>query len=126
MSFHLLSSPHSLVKLAGFSVVMAKRVVLADERVYDEMWKRTPTDVSKSQLNNKLQSQLASNDVPDDVKAKLYQQTLKRFLNLKEKVPELKTSTLPIETEPHETKKIVERKAKDIHWEHIPRRKHVK
>jgi hypothetical protein len=73
---------------------MAKRMVLVDERLYDELWKRTPHDTSKSHLNNKLQSQLDSHVVPDDVKAKQYQKTLNRFLNLKQQVPDLKPTAL--------------------------------
>ena len=73
---------------------MAKRMVLVDERLHDELWKRTPHDTSKSHLNNNLQSQLDSHVVPDDVKAKQYQKTLNRFLNLKQQVPDLKPTAL--------------------------------
>ena len=67
---------------------MAKRMVLVEERTYDKLWKRTPTDISKSHLYGNLQSQLDTDEVPDDVKAKQYHQTLNRFLNLKQQVPE--------------------------------------
>jgi tRNA C32,U32 (ribose-2'-O)-methylase TrmJ len=113
---------------------MTKRMVLVDERVYNEMhpnkasesklelfqkilnddlWKRTPTETSKSHLSNNLESQLDSTDVPDDVKAKLYQKTLKRFLNLKQQVPELESGALNAVFE--KTKK--RRKPKNIQWE---------
>jgi hypothetical protein len=107
---------------------MAKRMILVEEREYNEKWKQTPIETSKSHLSNKLRSRLASSDVPDDVKAKLYQQTLKRFLNLKEEVSDLPPSTLNglhVETKPRKTK-IAQRQPKIVHWEYIPRRKRVK
>ena len=71
---------------------MAKKMVLVEERLYDELWKRTPKDTSKSLLYDKLNSQLDSSD--DYLKAKEYNQNLQRFLNLKEKVPEVKPIAL--------------------------------
>ena len=71
---------------------MAKKTVLVEERLYDKMWKRTPKDTSKSLLYDKLNSQLDSSD--DYLKAKEYNQNLQRFLNLKEKVPEVKPIAL--------------------------------
>jgi glutaredoxin-related protein len=74
---------------------MAKKMVLVEERLYDELWKRTPKDTSKTLLYDKLHSQLDSNEVTDDyLKAKEYQQNLQRFLNLKDKVPEVKPLAL--------------------------------
>ena len=67
-------------------------MVLVEERLYDEMWKRTPKDTSKSLLYDKLNSQLDSSN--DYLKAKEYNQNLQRFLNLKEKVPEVKPIAL--------------------------------
>jgi hypothetical protein len=64
----------------------AKKMMLVDERQYDELWKRSTIDASKSYLNNKLQTDLISNDISDDLKAKLYQQTLNRFLNQKQQL----------------------------------------
>jgi DNA helicase IV len=108
---------------------MAKRMILVDERVYDEMWKRTPTETSKSHLINKLQYQLVSTDIPDDVKAKLYQRTLKRFLNLKEKVPDLQPTSLNgLMRETRPRKQVIERRPKVVHWEpstRQSRRKHT-
>ena len=69
-------------------------MVLVEKRLYDELRKRTPHDTSKSHSNNKLQSQLDSHVVPDDVKAKQYQNTLNRFLNLKQQFPELQPIAL--------------------------------
>ena len=75
--------------------MMAKKMVLVEERLYDELWKRTPRDSSKSLLYDKLHSQLDSSEVADDyLKAKEYQQNLQRFLNLKDKVPEVKLVAL--------------------------------
>jgi hypothetical protein len=71
---------------------MAKKMVLVDERLYDELWKRTPKDTSKSLLYDQLNSQLDSSD--DYLKAKEYNQNLQRFLNLKEKVPEVRPIVL--------------------------------
>jgi hypothetical protein len=90
---------------------MAKKMVLVEEQVYNnmkpnnvlnymkakeqnEMWQKSPVETSKTHLNTSLQSQLASVDLPDDVKAKLYQKTLKRFLSLKQKVPDLEPTAL--------------------------------
>jgi uncharacterized protein YaaW (UPF0174 family) len=87
---------------------MAKRMVLVEEQVYNnngvlnymkakdqnDVWKQSPVETSKTHLNTSLQSQLASVDLPDDVKAKLYQKTLKRFLSLKQHVPELQPAAL--------------------------------
>jgi hypothetical protein len=58
------------------------------------VWKQSPVETSKTHLNTSLQSQLASVDLPDDVKAKLYQKTLKRFLSLKQQVPDLQPTAL--------------------------------
>jgi hypothetical protein len=73
---------------------MSKKMVLVEERIYDELWKRSPMDTMKSHLSNKLQSQLNSNEVGDDEKVKQYQKTLNRFLNLKQQVPNLQASLL--------------------------------
>jgi hypothetical protein len=87
---------------------MAKRMVLVEEKVYNnnnvlnymkakdqnDLWKQSPVETSKTHLNSSLQSQLASVDLPDDVKAKLYQKTLKRFLSLKQQVPDLQPTAL--------------------------------
>jgi len=79
--------------LAAFSPGgMARKMVLVEERLYDELWKRTPKDTSKSLLYDKLNSQLDSSD--DYLKAKEYNQNLQRFLNLKEKVPEVRPIAL--------------------------------
>ena len=92
-------------------------MVLVDEVVYDKkpndkIWKRSGTDVTKTNLYDSMHSQLDSIAEPDDVKAKHYQQTLKRFLNLKQQVPELQSVPLngslllnSVETPPPKTKK---------------------
>ena len=73
---------------------MAKRMILVEERLYDDMWKRTPIENSKSHLSNKLQAQLNSSNVGDDEKAKQYQITLRHFLNLKQRIPEQELAIL--------------------------------
>lgn len=90
---------------------MAKKMVLVDEQVYNnmkpnnllnymktkeqnDMWQKSPVETTKSHLNSRLQSQLSSDDLSDDVKAKLYQKTLKRFLSLRQKVPDLEPTAL--------------------------------
>lgn len=69
-------------------------MILVEERLYDELWKRSAMDTSKSHLNDKLHSQLTSSDVPDDVRVKQYQNNLSRFLNIKQKIPNLEPSAL--------------------------------
>ena len=82
-------------------------MVLVDERFYDELWKRTPKDTSKSLLYDQLNSQL---DISDDyLKAKEYNQSVQRFMNLKEKVPEVKPIALNGTSE--EPKKRIKRKS---------------
>ena len=111
---------------------MAKRMVLVDERVYDDiqpkhfddakldlfqkilnndLWKRNPTESSKSYLSSNLDFQLDSSKVPDDVKAKLYQKTLRRFLDLKQQVPDLEPAALNAVIEQPR------RRRKTIQWE---------
>jgi len=83
----------------------AKKMVIVDERLHDELWKRPIIDASKSYLSNKLQADLTSNDISDDLKAKQYQQTLNRFLNQKQQLP----------TPPE--KPLTQRRGKRIQWE---------
>ena len=84
-------------------------MVLVEERLYDELWKRIPKDNSKSILYDKLNSQLDSSD--DYLKAKEYNQNLQRFLNLKEKVPEVKPISLNGTSEEPKKKKKIKRKS---------------
>ncbi len=107
---------------------MAKRMVLVDERMFNQLWKRTPTDVSKSDLNSQMQVELDTIDLPDDVKAKQYQKTLSRFLSLKQQVPNLPPAALnglKIERAVHKIRK----KTKSSPWVRIPtrasKRKHI-
>jgi hypothetical protein len=101
-------------------------MVLVEEKLYDEMWKRSPVDTSKSYLNTNLHSQLDSSKVPDDVKVKHYQMLLNRFLNLKQQVPKLHPFSLNgsvEETPPRSAKK------RNLHWlgpVRNSRRKHIK
>ena len=68
---------------------MAKKMILVEEHVYNDLLKRPTIDTSKSYINSELQSQLASTNLSDDVKAKLHQKTLRQFLTLKQQVPDL-------------------------------------
>jgi hypothetical protein len=99
---------------------MAKKMVLVEEQVYNNMWNRHPIDTTKSHLNSKLQSQLASTDLPDDVKAKLYQKTLKRFLTLKQQVPDLHPAALNGLIEEEKPRKKTIRKKKRVHLPTVP------
>ena len=72
-----------------------KRMVLVDERwledVYrkqDSNWKRPTEQKVKSKLNRQMKNDLEEDNVPDDVKVKLYNQSLARFLHTKRKIPE--------------------------------------
>jgi hypothetical protein len=104
---------------------MAKRMIIVDERVYHQLikpWNEAPTDNSKSHLNDQLESQLNS-DAPDDIKAKLYQEHLSRFLNVKQKQPEQTLAPLNSIFEPH--KKAVRRVRKPTGPKRVSRRKHI-
>jgi hypothetical protein len=91
----------------------AKRYILVDERSYDDLWKRSITDTSKEKLNQKLHFDLDCDTLPDDLKAKRYQETLNRFLNLKQEVPVVESTLLNGSTAP--PKKLPKRKS--IQWE---------
>jgi hypothetical protein len=104
---------------------MAKRMIIVDERIYHQLvkpWNQVPTDNSKSHLNDRLESQLAS-DEPDDVKAKLYQGHLNRFLNIKQKQPEQTLAPLNSIIEPR--KKATRRARKPTGPKRVSRRKHI-
>ena len=64
----------------------AKRMVLVDERMLD--WKKPIAQKAKTILHHELRDDLQNNTLPDDQKAKLYQQFLNRFLHTKDKIPE--------------------------------------
>jgi hypothetical protein len=97
---------------------MAKRMVLVDEREYNEPWKRSPMETMKTHLSNKLQSQLNSTEVTDDEKVKRYQKTLSRFLNLKQQVPDHQTSLLngTFEETKKKRKPIRQSQRKHVRW----------
>ena len=94
-------------------------------------------ETMKLHLNNSLQSQLFSEDLPDDVKAKLYQKTLTHFLNLKQRVPDLEPTSLnglisesPIRKRVPDLKSPVRKRTrKRAHWPAQPtrysHRKHI-
>jgi hypothetical protein len=106
-------------------------MVLVEERLYDDMWKQTPIDNSKSHLNSKLRTQLDSSDLGDDVKAKQYQKTLRRFLNIKQRVPEQELVTLNGLKETEVVRKKLPAKKRKPSWslltpKRVSQRKHVK
>lgn len=77
----------------------AKKMILIDEREYERLirpltirnelsWKR-PLDVRvKNNESKSMKSVLSDESLPDDIKAKNYNQNLTRFLNTKSKLPE--------------------------------------
>jgi hypothetical protein len=68
----------------------AKRMVLVDEDTYHrkkETWKKPIDENVKSKLHRDLKTYYENNDLPDDIKAKEYQQTLQKFLNVKRTLP---------------------------------------
>jgi hypothetical protein len=117
----------------------AKRMILVDEREYDEMkkhapvntqddqfkqlfdryvyeklWKDSPNDASRSYLSSKLHSDLGSSELSDDVKAKQHNQTLTRFLNQQQQ-QQTKPEPLieePIQKKQEKTKKKQEKTKK--------------
>jgi hypothetical protein len=123
----------------------AKRMVLVDEKFLDNFWmkeqstwKRSSDHKAKSRLNHELQSDLDDPSIPNDIKAKQYQQHLNRFLYTARQLPAAAESEAIIEA-PTKTvdelldlvpikkikkaKKIVlatrrsKRKAKKVKWE---------
>ena len=73
----------------------AKRMVLVDEKMMDSMlrkqdmsWKRPTEQSTKHGLSREMRLELDNQSIPEDVKAKLYQQTLSRFLNTKRNLPD--------------------------------------
>jgi hypothetical protein len=71
----------------------AKRMVLIDEKIVDNMfrkrdtlWKRPTEQSAKHSLSKEMRLELEDISIPEDVKAKHYQQTLSRFLNTKRKL----------------------------------------
>ena len=102
-----------------------KRMVLVDEREFNERWNRSPVDVTKTHLSSKLESQLNSVDISDDEKVKQYQNTLTRFLNLKQRMPDLQPPAL-FENRPPPKRKTVKHKRSYLGPARSSLRKHVK
>ena len=70
----------------------AKRMVLIDEKLFDNMWRKQdmswkrPTEQSaKHNLSKEMRLELNDNSISEDIKAKQHQQMLNRFLNTKRK-----------------------------------------
>ena len=109
---------------------MAKRMILVDERMFKELWERSPTHTSKSDLNNQLQSELDNSQIPDDVKAKHYQNALSRFLNLRQQVPSTQLTALNGQTVTRKVQKVPKKPTSVSHpWARIAtrstKRKHI-
>jgi hypothetical protein len=73
----------------------AKRMVLVDEKMLDNMlrkqdmsWKRPTDQTIKHALSKQMRHELHDEMMPDDLKAKHYQQILSRFLNTKRTLPD--------------------------------------
>jgi hypothetical protein len=71
----------------------AKRMVLIDEKLIDNMWRKQdmswkrPTEQSaKHSLSKDMRLELNDNSIAEDIKVKQYQQMLSRFLNTKRKL----------------------------------------
>jgi hypothetical protein len=68
----------------------AKRMVLVDEKLadhffrkQDQNWKRSTEQLAKHNLSKEMRVGLSDESMPEDIRAKQYQQTLSRFLNMK-------------------------------------------
>jgi hypothetical protein len=73
----------------------AKRMVLVDEKLadhffrkQDQNWKRPTEQLAKHNLSKEMRLGLNDESMPEDIRAKQYQQTLSRFLNMKRKLPD--------------------------------------
>ena len=84
-----------------------KKMLLVDPRLFDRLqgqdeYKelvKIPTTKMKAATVGSLRSTLEEDQLPDDIKAKMYQQQFSRFMNIKDKVPvptPLKRGVLPI------------------------------
>jgi hypothetical protein len=115
----------------------AKRMILVDEREYDEMkkqapvntqddqfkqlfdryvyeklWKDSPNDASRSYLSSKLHTDLSSSELTDDVKTKQHHQTLTRFLNQQHQQTKPESQPLIEEVKPLQKKQEKKKKKK--------------
>jgi hypothetical protein len=73
----------------------AKRMVLVDEKLADHFFrkqdqnlKRPTEQLAKHNLSKEMRLGLNDESTPEDIRAKQYQQTLSRFLNMKRKLPD--------------------------------------
>jgi hypothetical protein len=73
----------------------AKRMVLVDEKMLDSMllkqdksWERPTDHTVKQALSKQMRQELQDSTMPDDLKAKHYQQSFSRFLNTKRTLPD--------------------------------------
>jgi hypothetical protein len=73
---------------------MLNRIRTRDDE-YKELLKQ-PDKKVKASISGQMRSALDENELPDDIKAKMYQQMLSRFMNVKDKVPELPKLRRPI------------------------------
>ena len=70
-------------------------MVLVDEKLadhifrkHDQHWKRPTEHSAKHSLSKEMRLGLSDESVPEDIRAKQYQQKLGRFLNTKRKLPD--------------------------------------
>jgi hypothetical protein len=73
----------------------ANRMVLVDGKLadhffrkQDQNWKRPTEQLAKHNLSKEMRLGLSDESMPEDIRAKQYQQTLGRFLNMKRKLPD--------------------------------------
>lgn len=99
-------------------MINAKKMVLVDERLLDTLlhkqdtnWRKPVDYKAKTILNSELKSSL-DNSIPDDIKAKLYQNNLNRFLHTSKKQTEeqpiIDPIVLPATKKPKKKKTVVE------------------
>ena len=60
-------------------------------------WKRTTDQTAKSSLRRSLQTVLDDSSLPDDIKAKLHQQSLNRFLHTTRQLPVVQHDLISLE-----------------------------
>ena len=94
----------------------AKRMVLVEERLLD--WKKPIEQRAKTVLHQQLRGDLNDNTLPDDIKPKLYQQFLNRFLHTKNKIVEepIVQQEQPVTNEPKKKKRRAAQKKRTRNW----------
>jgi hypothetical protein len=93
----------------------AMKLALVDPRhvEYRDLSK-TPEAQKKADLSLELRRILKDDSVPDDVKLKLYNNTLDRFLNVRDTVPEQTLPPINVNWIPSTTKKTKKKRQGDV------------